>query len=85
MSEKVQLNTKTTETKLKEAFTIEAFVAYRKLGRVKWIGEQTDVYIVNYEDGNISTFITCSLDHISTTLQQFPGIKTMDINGDNQS
>ena len=91
MREEDQSNATSIVERLKEAFTDGEFAAYGKLGRVKWAGEQVDVFanevrrlagLAGYTGEGLErtvklTFVNGFPDHISLTLQQLPDIGTV--------
>ena len=91
MNEEDQLNAARIEERLKDAFTDGEFAAYGKLGRVKWTGEQVDVYanevrrlagLAGFTGDSLErvvklTFVNGFPDRISLALQQLPEIRTI--------
>lgn len=93
MSEVEQQDEGMIEKRLREAFTEGPFEAYEKLKEFKWTGESVDVYansikrlagLAGYVGRGLDqtaklAFVTGFPDGISMSLQQLPGINTMEI------
>ena len=91
MKEEDQKDISLIEARLKEAFTDDAFTAYRKLTMVRWAGERVDVYankirqlagLERFEGAELErftklAFVTGFLNAISIELQQAPNIETL--------
>ena len=91
MEETSQRDIEQIESRLKEAFTDNAFAAYRKLTMVRWAGERVDVFankirkligLAGFKGAEMEklaklAFVTGFPNTISIELQQSPNIKAM--------
>ena len=93
MSDSDQADVTKIEARLKQAFTEGAFSSYSRLGSLKWVGEQVDVYaneirrlagLSGFKGEGLEriiklTFVNGFPDHISVALQQVPNVETMEM------
>ena len=84
-------NQKQTEARLKDAYTDNAFAAYRKVSMIWWAGERVDVYankirqlvgLAGFKGDGLQrltnlTFVTGFPDTVSIGLQQAPNIEAL--------
>ena len=91
MSEEDQKHADKIEARLRGAFTDGEFVAYGKLGKIRWTGEQVDVFaneirrlagMAGFTGAALDrivrlTFVNGFPDSISVAMQQIPDIGTM--------